>query len=256
MKSRACCSESSVTSWSAQPPPPRLSVPSRRCRNATLGAQTPISVIFVTGVVRATVERTQCTGSLKPSGFASFAVHAPAAAMTVGVRMGPRSVTTSVTAPFRVPIDSTVQCSMMRAPRAVAAFANAGVAFRGSACPSFGVYMPPSHSPCKSGMSCLSSPCVNTRVSSPCSRAVLHHPSNSAIRSGAVATARLPPWIHSTSPPSSRSIPDQMRFDSTISGSSSGSLPCCRTKPQLRPDCARPISSFSITTADTPRLAR
>ena len=70
------------------------------------------------------------------------------------------------------------------------------------------------------------------------------------------ASARLPPWIHSMSAPSSRSRPRQMRFDSTISGTSAGSRPCWRTKPQFFRDCSPATGARSTTTTRTPRRAR
>src|SRR5215468_5670740 len=66
----------------------------------------------------------------------------------------------------------------------------------------------------------------------------------------------MPAWRKPVSPSIVRSIACQMRSDSTMSGISRGSRPCCLQNPQLRPDCSPAISPFSHNATATPFCAR
>ena len=91
-------------------------------------------------------------------------------------------------------------------------------------------------------------------MSSPPPRAVSSQSSNSASALGGRRRARgCRPGSTRCRRPSSCSRPRQMRFDSIMSGTSAGSRPCCRTNPQLRPDCSPAISLRSTST--TPHAA-
>src|SRR2546422_5837396 len=233
-----------------------VKLPSRRWRNATPGPQTAQAVTGRVGVVSATVPRTQRCGRSRPSVRASRADHAPAAHTTVGVRISPCSVTTPLTAPARVLTPCTAHSRCTLAPCARAARANASVAFSGSAWPSPGVCMPPTQAPARPGTTVSRSRARSRRVCSPNSRATGNHASKRAIRCSSAASARLPPWIHSTSAPSSRSRPRQRRLASITRGSSTGSRPCWRTKPQFLRDCSPGTGPRSTTTTRAPRRAR
>ncbi|CAN5656701.1 hypothetical protein BH23CHL2_BH23CHL2_33830 [soil metagenome] len=67
-------------------------MPSRFWRNETPGAQVPIAVIGSTGVVWATVALTTRYGRLSPARRANLAACAPAALITTGAKISPRSV--------------------------------------------------------------------------------------------------------------------------------------------------------------------
>src|SRR5438874_16261 len=255
-KKRSWRSESSVTSWSRAPPAAMVKLPSRHWRNATPGAQTAHALTAGTGVVRATVPRTQRCGRSRPRVRASRADHAPAAHTTVGVRISPCSVMTPLTAPARVLTPWTAHSRWRLAPYATAARANASVVFSGSAWPSPGVCMPPTQSPARPGTTAPRSRGRSRRVARPNSRATGSHASKRAMRRSSAASARLPPWIHSMSVPSSRGRPRQRRCASITSGISTGSRPCWRTKPQFFRDCSPGTDPRSSTTTRAPRRAR
>src|SRR5438552_538094 len=255
-KKRSWRSESSVTSWSRAPPAAMVKLPSRHWRNATPGAQTAHALTAGTGVVRATVPRTQRCGRSRPRVRASLADHAPAAHTTVGVRISPCSVMTPLTAPARVLTPWTAHSRWRLAPYATAARANASVVFSGSAWPSPGVCMPPTQSPARPGTTAPRSRGRSRRVARPNSRATGSHASKRAMRRSPAASARLPPWIHSMSAPSSRGRPRQRRCASMTSGISTGSRPCWRTKPQFFRDCSPGTDPRSTTTTRAPRRAR
>jgi len=107
---------------------------------------------------------------------------------------------------------------------------DASVVFSGSAWPAPGVCMPPP-SRRRAGDDAPRSRARSRRVG----RRTRARPAATLEAGHAAvlaASARLPPWIHSMSAPSSRGRPRQRRCASITSGISTGSRPCWRTKPQ------------------------
>ena len=221
------------------------------------GAETLGSPRSGAGRVRATVERTTSCGRSSPAFAAKYVDHAPPASTTRSARTGPRSVCTPRTWPLAVSTVRTAQCSVTDTPAPRAARASAGTATNGSARPSLGVSMPPTHCPSTPGAVARASSAESMRVSSWCSFARSCHCANLARARSSSARYTQPAAVNSRScSPVSPASPRQIRFDSIMIGSSSRSRPCWRTQPQLRLDCSPATLPFSISATFAPCRAR
>ena len=164
-----------------------------------------------------------------------------------GRRTAPRSVTTPHRAGRRV---SSLHRALLvhLAPRATAAGANAPVVFSGSACPSPGVYMPPTQTPAGRGRPRGLRGARSRCVTSPNSRATPASASNTrqARRVGGQREVAAPDPLEIRVPPALQPLPEAVRLDNQRY--SSGSRPCWRTKPQFRRDCAPATCARSTTT--------